>query len=380
LSKALATIGTGPLAPVLTLVLPTFAAYARRHGFQLIVGDGDADGRPPPWGKVVLLRRLLDDVDEALWIDADAVILDDTVDLTRDVAPDAYQALVRHVTHDGDMPNTGVWFLRGQRGRDLLDAVWRREEYSHHRWWENAAALDLLGYSLDPPVRALRETPWVAGTHWLSPTWNAIPPWIPLPCHIRHYAGWNWAGLTPDDLMARMREDRAQVASFQRWEGELATLDLLNLSEARQRFAARMGTAVTVTRRQMLAVRELADKRLLPTALYWGERIIGYQESLGGDSRWHAQVALANGTRVLLDEPQKDERAAKALGEAGPVEGLVGGVEEWARSATSLAGSAGTAQPGVAHRDAEPAADDTGRRFPPGAGSHADDDAPHQTE
>jgi hypothetical protein len=301
MAKALATIGSGLLAPVLTLVLPTFEAYARRHGFQMVVGDGDSDGRPPAWGKVPLMRRLLDDVDEVLWIDADAVILDDSVDLTSEVAPDAYQALVRHVTHDGDVPNTGVWFLRGQRGRELLDAVWRREEYSTHKWWENAAVMDLLGYSLDYPVQALHETPWLTGTQWLSPKWNSIPPWVPLPCHIRHYAGWKWAGLTPDNLMARIREDRAKVASFKRRrpDGDLETLDL---SEACRRFAALMGTTVTVPRKQMLAVRELADKRMLPTSLFWGERIIGYRESMGGDSRWHAQVVLADGTRVFLDE------------------------------------------------------------------------------
>jgi hypothetical protein len=302
MTKALATIGSGPLAPVLALVLPTFAAYARHHGYQLVVGEGDCDGRPPAWGKVPLLRRLLNEFDEALWIDADAVILDKSVDLTSEVAPDAYQALVRHVTHDGDMPNTGVWFLRGQQGRDLLDAVWRREEYRQHRWWENAAVMDLLGYSLDVPTQALHETPWVSGTHWLHPTWNAIPPWIPLPCHIRHYAGWNWAGLTPDDLMARIREDLATVALFKRRrpDGGGETLDP---SEARRRFAATMGTRVTVTRTQMLAVRDLAEKRLLPTSLFWGERISGYRETLDGDRRWHAQVALANGTRVFLDEP-----------------------------------------------------------------------------
>jgi hypothetical protein len=38
--KALATIGSGELAPVLDLVLPTFEAYAKRHNYRLVVGDG----------------------------------------------------------------------------------------------------------------------------------------------------------------------------------------------------------------------------------------------------------------------------------------------------------------------------------------------------
>jgi len=36
--------------------------------------------------------------------------------------------------------------------------------------------------------------------------------------------------------------------------------------------------------------------------LYRGQRIIGYREIMGGDNHWHAQVVLADGTRVYLDE------------------------------------------------------------------------------
>jgi hypothetical protein len=37
---------------------------------------------------------------------------------------------------------------------------------------------------------------------------------------------------------------------------------------------------------------DMADKRMLPTSLYRGKRMIGYRESLGGDNKWHAQVVL----------------------------------------------------------------------------------------
>ena len=33
-----------------------------------------------------------------------------------------------------------------------------------------------------------------------------------------------------------------------------------------------------------------------------GQRILGYRESMGGDHRWHAQVVLADGSRVYLNE------------------------------------------------------------------------------
>jgi hypothetical protein len=59
---------------------------------------------------------------------------------------------------------------------------------------------------------------------------------------------------------------------------------------------------VTCSRKEMLTVRALADRRMMADALYMGRRIIGYREAMGGDKRWHAQVALADGLRVMLDE------------------------------------------------------------------------------
>jgi len=57
-----------------------------------------------------------------------------------------------------------------------------------------------------------------------------------------------------------------------------------------------------VTRKEMLRVRTLADRRILKSSLYRGQRILGYRESMGGDHRWHAQVVLADGSRVYVNE------------------------------------------------------------------------------
>ncbi|HEX8998196.1 MAG TPA: FkbM family methyltransferase [Ktedonobacterales bacterium] len=188
--RALATIGTGAMASLLDSTLPTFEAYAQRHGYSVVVGDGDSAGRPTAWGKVLLLRKLLDQFDEVLWIDADAVILDDRVDLATLVEPSAYQALARTSTNEGLVPNSGVWFLRGERARQLLDAIWKNETYVYHKWWENAALIDLLGYCVTPPVMPVQPSEWLTGTQWLPNEWNAIPPWDSIHApRIRHYAG-----------------------------------------------------------------------------------------------------------------------------------------------------------------------------------------------
>ena len=54
---------------------PTFAAYAERHGYELITST-EALRRPPAWAKVPMLREAARSYELVLWIDADAVIVD----------------------------------------------------------------------------------------------------------------------------------------------------------------------------------------------------------------------------------------------------------------------------------------------------------------
>ena len=76
---------------VLALASNTFREYAIRHGYEFVVGDNQAGGRPAAWGKVLLIRDLLDRYDEVLWIDSDAIILDGIVDIAGDVPEGAFQ-------------------------------------------------------------------------------------------------------------------------------------------------------------------------------------------------------------------------------------------------------------------------------------------------
>lgn len=197
--KVLATIGSGPMADVLAVSGPTMRDYADRHGYAFVAGDGDSAGRPPAWGKVLLIRRLLDEYETVLWIDADAIVLDSGQDIADELGRDDFQALVSHdlpgdwagyYGNPGEeMPNSGVWLLRGTRARDFIDAVWDSSEFIDHEWWENGAVMHLLGFDMHPCKRA-RETEWSDGTVWLEPTWNSHTMYTGLkPARIRHYAG-----------------------------------------------------------------------------------------------------------------------------------------------------------------------------------------------
>jgi hypothetical protein len=190
--KALATIGIGPMRPVLDVALMSFRPYAERHGYDLVVGSGESDERPPSWGKVLLLRRLLETYEEILWLDSDMVIVDDEIDIASVIPPEAFQALVCHPQREGDLaPNVGLWFLRARKeARSFLDSVWASEQHIHgHGMWENLAVLELLGYTTQRPYRLERRSPWADGTHHLPGEWNYNPSslWSPPDTRILHF-------------------------------------------------------------------------------------------------------------------------------------------------------------------------------------------------
>jgi hypothetical protein len=182
------------MRPVLDESLPTFRRFGERHGYDVVVGREEAiEDRAPAWSKVVLLRRLLEHYDYVLWVDADAIILDDSLDPVSLLAEGDYQALVRYRWHDEEGACTGVWLLRNvERAIAFLDAVWEGGDgYLQLHPWEQAAAMRLLGYNVDPD-RFVATTEWTDGTLWLGNEWDTIPAFTLerrlMPCRIRHYA------------------------------------------------------------------------------------------------------------------------------------------------------------------------------------------------
>jgi hypothetical protein len=185
--KALCSIGSGPHEALLEISRPTFAAYAQRHGYELITSTESGAERPPAWAKVPMVREALGSYELVLWIDADAVIVDGSRDIADELEPGATLALVRH--GERQVPNTGVMLWRaGDVARDLLDRTWNATRFIHHPWWENAALLDVLGYqlpgALEPglrgrlhrrrPFRLARPSPFLAATQFLGLEWNSV--------------------------------------------------------------------------------------------------------------------------------------------------------------------------------------------------------------
>jgi hypothetical protein len=173
MNRALVTFAVGePFEELLDLALPGMAAYAIRHGYDVVTDPPRMLTRPPSWGKVTRLLQLLDEYDELLWIDCDVLVLDDTRDLADEMTPDAWHGITLHRTVEGDVPSCGVWLVR-QPMQPVLEAIWRLDRYCFHPWWEQAALHDLLGYG-GRPVDRIKDTELYERTCWLDVRWNAL--------------------------------------------------------------------------------------------------------------------------------------------------------------------------------------------------------------
>ena len=191
LRKVLCTIATGPHADLFELSGPSFAIYADRHGYDLAVRQELTDpDRAPSWNKLPFFLELFEDYDVVVWIDADAAIVDSRFDIADELRPDDLMGVVAHEYDDQVIPNCGVWVLRNDPDvREFVERLWNKTEFLDHRWWENAAFLDELGYSVDPRVDLVRPAPMLRRTRFIDRSWNSIRVDQARHPRINHYPG-----------------------------------------------------------------------------------------------------------------------------------------------------------------------------------------------
>ena len=212
-SRAICSLALGPYVDLLGIAASTYAAYARRWGWHLVLTTEDlSDGRPAPWAKVPYVKELLDSYEWVLWMDADAAFVDLDADISAEQEPDKDLHVVEH--HHGHeelvaTAITGVFMLRSSRwSLELLDTIWAREDLIDHMWWENAALLELLGYTL-APARLSRPTALLSRVKFLDLAWNSVPS-MPSPFpRINHHG----AGLPIEQRKDRLLDDAATVRS-----------------------------------------------------------------------------------------------------------------------------------------------------------------------
>ncbi len=180
MKRIFVTFGTGPHVEYLNISRPSFIAYAERHGYdyQEIYIPSD---RPASWCKIPAMLEALTLADEALWVDADVVIVDGSRDLAAEVNADAIQAVVLHTYHRGfflgHVPSAGVWLVR-QAMRPTLTQIWTMTQYLNHPFWEMAAFIELMGCTFNGdrifPVTLTEPTNLYRSTQFLDEDWNSI--------------------------------------------------------------------------------------------------------------------------------------------------------------------------------------------------------------
>ena len=189
----------------LALSRPTFEEYAERFDYDLVIGDRQAPGRTPHWGKIMLLQELVEEYDRVFWIDSDAMILNFTADIADNLEDDCFQALVMEQHFVRWNPNTGVWLLRGKDPvtTQFLKDVWEMGPQPGP-WNEQSAVIRVMGWGIEPWPRGckvIEPSEYLYKTSWLAPEWNRIPElWPHINPRINHWAG------GPTEVERRIRE------------------------------------------------------------------------------------------------------------------------------------------------------------------------------
>ena len=126
------------------LSFPTVESFCLKNSFDCERFFIEDFGKPAPWFKIPTLIKEIDsnEYDYILWIDADAMILNQNFDIKQIL--DENKSL--HISHDPNSINSGAMLWKCDKvSRGFLKEVWKlSEKYLNHIWWEQAAIIELL--------------------------------------------------------------------------------------------------------------------------------------------------------------------------------------------------------------------------------------------
>jgi len=174
----------------------TMQLYGVLHKISLRFDDNPILDRPTSWHRIVFIPKLFaEGFDFVIWMDADAIITRFDVDVRSLIKPDKDLYIVQHenIGEDGPVPNAGFMVFRNSSwSKKLLEEIWEKREYIDHKWWENAALIDILGYKhLVGGVRDFNHE-MLAKVEFIKSEWNYVPmrEVVAKPI-ITHFAGYS---------------------------------------------------------------------------------------------------------------------------------------------------------------------------------------------
>ena len=205
-------------APIGNLCYKTLQIYGALNKFDVVLLKNIVSRRPPPWHKILVIRQLFaSHYDYVFWIDADAIFVDCGRNIADEIEEDKELYLVKHNIDSKEIPNTGVILIRNSEwSHNLLSQIWEKQEYIGHKWWENAALIDILGYHdlLNENQPNKLNLDLLKKIKWLGLEWNSLPGICESESSlIKHYASRSF-----EDRMENMLHD-IQLFSKNRLRG-----------------------------------------------------------------------------------------------------------------------------------------------------------------
>lgn len=176
MKKVLTSFAFGPQEKLLDVSIPTLRKYAQSHNYDLFIPSENyfttkTKERHYSWWKIELITKLFENYDRILWIDADVIICDFTIDIMAEIDDDSHVGMVVHKTGDGYVPNCGIWAL-DKKCMNWFAELWNYNNLPRSNgWWEQAAMLYKLGIDTGTANIKMPETFTVPWTQ-LNYLWN----------------------------------------------------------------------------------------------------------------------------------------------------------------------------------------------------------------
>jgi Nucleotide-diphospho-sugar transferase len=206
--------------PLAAFTVPRMQALADAHGYQRRSIHGDSWKRPRGWMKIEVIRTAIEDnFDFVLWMDVDAVVLRNDIDVRTAAVNDADLHLAWHGPETSEIMaadfvphfNSGVMLIRvNDWSRAFFKQVWETGQL-RHPWFDQATILHALGYDdclglgPDRPNEPNRSR-----LARLDTAWNSIPGLAIAPDPIVHH----YAGISNPSTRLRLVEADALTASM----------------------------------------------------------------------------------------------------------------------------------------------------------------------
>jgi hypothetical protein len=193
LKKVLTTIAAGLHQSLIEYSGPSFERFSKLHDYKLVVQDKIVDSsNPPAWSKLAHILDLMDEYQEILWIDSDALIIKNDVDIKSIIHEKSDLAWTYHSYDNQTHPNSGVMFIKvNNKTRKLFSDALMQKDLVTHPWWDQGALMRVLGIESSVwPVNAWRSTKKnILQEQKLPLEWNSIRFDAVKNPRIRHFAG-----------------------------------------------------------------------------------------------------------------------------------------------------------------------------------------------